>query len=140
MSADEKLRYPLGEHHPDELRTARGTALEGLTVDAVLAGEIQADELRITAPTLHMQAAIARRDGRGTLARNFERAAEMVDIPQDVLLATYELLRPGRVAGADELRAAADRLRREYGADRCAAMLEEAAEVYAARGLFTRRF
>ena len=30
------------------------------------------------------------------LAANFERAAELVDVPQDVVMAVYELLRPGR--------------------------------------------
>ena len=111
----------------------------GLTVDDVLAGTVSAADVRITAAALRVQADVARAGGREPLARNFERAAEMVAIPQEVLLATYDLLRPGRAASAEVLRARADALRREHGAELCAAMLEEAAVIYTKRGLFVRR-
>ena len=111
-----------------------------LSVQAVLAGKVSPGDVRITAAALRVQAAIARSGGREPLARNFERAAELVDIPQDVLLDVYDLLRPGRAASAETLRARAAELRAQYGAEMCAAMLEEAAAAYAARGLFVRRY
>ena len=45
-----------------------------------------------------MQAGIARAAGRDRLALNLERAAELVAVPQDVILETYEMLRPGRLS------------------------------------------
>ena len=86
------------------------------------------------------QARISELAGRPTLARNFERAAEIVDVPQDFVLKVYELLRPGRAKTKDDLLAAAQTLRETYGAAQMADFVEEAAEVYERRGLFTYRF
>jgi propanediol dehydratase small subunit len=89
---------------------------------------------------LHQQAEIARAAGRPTLAQNFERGAELVDVPQDVIMRVYELLRPGRASSKDELLAAAKELRDAYGAGNVASFIEEAAEVYERRALFKRRY
>jgi propanediol dehydratase small subunit len=132
--------YPLAEKRPELIAGARGKALADLTVDAVLAGTVAMEDLRITATALSQQAEIARSAGRPRLADNFERAAELVDVPQDLILQVYELLRPGRAASAEPLMAAAQTLRETYGATRMAAFVEEAATVYAKRGLFTRRY
>jgi propanediol dehydratase small subunit len=43
---------------------------------------------------LRLQAGIARDAGRDRLALNFERAADLVAVPQDLILKTYEMLRP----------------------------------------------
>jgi propanediol dehydratase small subunit len=98
------------------------------------------DDLRIDAAALRAQAAIARAAGRETLARNLERGADLVAVPQDVIMATYDLLRPGRARSKDELLAAARTLREAHGAATIAAFVEEAAEVYERRGLFRFRF
>lgn len=132
--------YPLAENRPDLVKTASGKALDQLTLDAVLADEVGLDDLRITPQALRDQAQIAELAGRPTLARNFDRAAELVDVPQEVILAIYELLRPGRAKTAAELLAAAATLRTTYGAEKMAAFIEEAAKVYERRGLFTYRF
>ncbi|WP_051341629.1 diol dehydratase small subunit [Azospirillum halopraeferens] len=132
--------YPLSEKRPDLVRTATGKPLDSLTLDAIAAGAVGLADLAITPQALTMQAAIARAAGRETLARNFERAAELVGVPQDVILETYELLRPGRAKDKQTLLDAATRLRRDYGADRIAAFVEEAAAVYERRKLFTYRF
>ena len=87
-----------------------------------------------------MQAEISRAADRPMLAENFERAAELVDVPQDFLMQVYELLRPGRAKDKAPLLAAAARLREEFSADRMARFVEEAAAVYERRGLFTYRF
>jgi propanediol dehydratase small subunit len=103
-------------------------------------GDVEMEDLRITPAALKMQAEIARAAGRPMLAENFERAAEMVDVPQDFLMQVYELLRPGRTRDKQPLIEAAMRLREEFGAERMARFVEEAAAVYERRGLFTYRF
>src|SRR5262249_47776220 len=132
--------YPLAEKRPELMRTASGKKLEALSLEAVMAGEVTMADLRITAAALRQQAAIAHAAGRATLAQNFERAAELVDVPQTVLLEVYELLRPGRAKDKNELLAAAAMLRRDYGAAVMADFVTEAAETYEKRRLFTQRF
>jgi propanediol dehydratase small subunit len=132
--------YPLAEKRPEWVKTSRGKGLEELTLEAVRAGEVTLADLAITPRALCDQAHIAEAAGRPTLARNFERAAELVAVPNDVLLAVYEKLRPGRAGGRAELMEAAALMRRDYGAERIAAFIEEAAEVYERRGLFSKRF
>jgi len=144
MSDKQRIRsvadYPVAEKRPEIVRTAAGKPLKDLTLGAVLAGEVSLADLRITPQALADQAAIAEKAGRPTLARNFERAAELVDVPQDVLLRIYELLRPGRAKGKADLLAAAAELRDTHNAPTMAAFVEEAAEIYERRGLFTFRF
>ena len=132
--------YPLAEKRPDLARTRRGKKLEELTLAAIEAGEVALEDLRITPEALRQQAEVARDAGRPTLGRNFERAAELVDVPQDVILRIYELLRPGRASGKADLIEAASLLRNTYKAEKMASFIEEAAEVYQRRGLFSRRF
>ena len=132
--------YPVGEKQPERVRTRNGRALEELTLDNLLAGRVEPSDFGITAEGLRLQGEIAERAGRPNLAQNLRRGSELVDVPDGVLLELYELLRPGRASGAAELRAAAERLRAEYGAVETARLFEEAAEVYERRGLFRRRF
>jgi len=132
--------YPVGEKQPDRVRTRNGRPLSDLTLDNLLAGHIAASDFGITAEGLRLQAAIAERAGRPNLAQNLRRGAELVEIPDHVLLDVYELLRPGRARSADDLRAAANQLRDTYAAKETASLLEEAALVYERRGIFQRRF
>lgn len=132
--------YPLAENRPDLVKTARGKALGDITLDAVLAGEVTLEDLRITPQALIDQARVATLAGRPTLGRNFERAAELIAIPQDYLLKVYELLRPGRAKSKADLLDAAKVLRETYQAVKMARFVEEAAEIYERRGLFTFRF
>jgi propanediol dehydratase small subunit len=132
--------YPLAEKRPELVETKAGKGLDEITLDGILSGGVTLDDLRITAAALRQQAEIARAAGRDTLAANFERGAELVDVPQNVLMQVYELLRPGRATSKDELSAAAKTLRDNYGAENVAAFIEEAAEVYERRALFKRRF
>ncbi len=132
--------YPVAEKAPDRVRTQNGLKLDDLTVEAVLDGRVKREDIVITPQALLLQADIARAAGREALARNFERAADLVRVPQDLLLDTYELLRPGRAPGAEAMRARAALLRRDFGAARIAALIDEAAAVYERRGLFAKRF
>lgn len=132
--------YPLAENRPEWVRTARGEPIDSLTLAAVEAGEVTLEDLRITSQALLDQATISRDAGRPTLAQNFERAAELVEVPQEFLLQVYELLRPGRAKDKAALLDAASVLREVYRADRMACFVEEAVEVYERRGLFSFRF
>jgi propanediol dehydratase small subunit len=132
--------YPLAETQPESVIGPRGKRLSDVTLDAVLDGSVTMEDLRITPEALLAQAEIARDAGRPTLAENFERAAELVNVPQDVIMQVYELLRPGRAKTKQQLLAAARMLREEHAASRMAAFVEEAADTYEERGLFTFRF
>src|SRR6187401_2437422 len=106
--------YPVGEKHPDHVRTRNGHPLRDLTLDNLLTGNVAASDFRITAEGLRLQAEVAEKAGRSNLAQNLRRGAELVEIPDTVLLEFYELLRPGRAQNADKLRAAANQLRDTY--------------------------
>ena len=132
--------YPLAETRPEDVRALSGKPMSEITLDAVLSGSVSMDDLRIDASALRQQAAIARAAGRSTLARNLERGADLVAVPQDVIMEIYDLLRPGRARTKDELLTVAKTLRESYGAATVAAFVEEAADVYERRGLFRFRF
>ncbi|AVO38526.1 diol dehydratase small subunit [Pukyongiella litopenaei] len=132
--------YPLAETAPDRVTGSRGRTLDELTLQRALSGEIGMEDLRITAGALRAQADVARSVARDALAENFERAAEMTRLPQDEIMAIYELLRPGRARSRDDLAAAAARLRTEFDAPRLAAFVDEAAGLYQKRGLFRTRY
>jgi len=145
MIDDEKLEklkaiYPVGEKTPELVQTRHGHMLSDLTLDNLLAGGVTASDFGITAEGLRLQAEIAEQAGRPNLAQNLRRGAELVEIPDNVLLDVYELLRPGRAQNADDLRAVANQLRETYGAKETASLIEEAALVYERRGIFQRRF
>ena len=132
--------YPLSEKRPELVRGKRGKQLADITLDRLLAGEVEMEDLRITTEALELQADVARSARRPMLAANFERASELVDVPQDLIMEIYELLRPGRATSKERLLDTAKRLRSDYRAERMAAFIEEAAAVYERRGLFTYRF
>src|SRR5262245_59588340 len=119
--------YPLSEKSPESLRTPTGIPFAEITLDAVLSGNLTMRDLRVSPEALEMQAQIAESSGRPQLAENLRRAAELVNVPEDRILAIYNALRPGR-ASAEELLKTADELERTYGASRCAAFIREAAE------------
>ena len=129
--------YPLSINRPELLRTPTGKPITALTMDAVVSGELSADDLRIAPETLQLQAELADASGRPQLAANFRRAAEMTAIPDDEVLAMYNALRP-RASTAAQLDQMADRLETTYSAPVCAGLVREAAEVYARRDLLAR--
>ncbi len=87
-------RSPRSALTSSRARAARAST--SLTLDAVVDGSVGMEDLRITPAALRLQADIASAAGRPTLGQNFERAAELVNVPQDEVMAIYELLRPGR--------------------------------------------
>ena len=132
--------YPLAETRGDTIRGKRGMALNDITLAAVLADTVTMEDLQITPDALRDQAAIAVDAGRPTLGLNFQRAAELVTVPQDMIMSTYELLRPGRASSKQELLDRAQLFSDTYDAPAIAVFLLEAAEIYEKRGVFTYRF
>jgi len=133
VAFDPTSDYPLGTRRPDLVSTPGGIALADVTLAAVRAGELGADEIRATPETLRRQAEVALATGRTQLAESFERAAELAAVPDDLLLEVYTALRPRR-ATAVELEEWAARLE-SHGAGKTARFVREAAAVYAERGL-----
>ena len=133
MAFDPTSDYPLGTRRPDLVSTPGGIALENVTLDALRAGELGADEIRATPETLRMQAEVALAAGRTQLAESFERAAELAAVPDELLLQVYTALRPRR-ATALELEEWATRLD-AHEASKTAGFVREAAAAYAARRL-----
>jgi propanediol dehydratase small subunit len=132
--------YPLAETAPQSVKGQRGKAYSDITLDAVIKGDVTMEDLRITPDALRAQASIACDVNRPTLAKNFERAAELVAVPQELIMQVYELLRPGRAKSRDDLLTAAKTMRDTYKAHDIAAFIEEAAQTYEERGLFIKRF
>ena len=115
------------------VRALSGRPVDELTLDAVRRGEVGLADLRIHPDTLERQAAVAEQHANPQLAQNLRRAAELTRLTDEEVLAIYEALRPGRVTPA-ELTTLADSLAAR-GLPGCAALVAEAAEVYARRGL-----
>jgi propanediol dehydratase small subunit len=128
-----RLTYPLAAGDRDAIWTARGRPLGEIALDAVLAGSVGADDLRISPETLALQAGFAEAGGNPQLAENLRRGAELVAFTDAELLDFYEMLRPGRSTAA-ELDDLAARLGAR-GAERCAALVREARAAYVRRGL-----
>jgi propanediol dehydratase small subunit len=114
-------------------RAYSGRDSADLTPDRLARDELGADDVRIHPDTLAHQAEVAERHGNPQLAANFRRAAELALLPEHEVLALYEGLRPHR-ATAEELEELAVRLD-GVPAPMCAALVREAAGVYAGRGL-----
>ncbi len=137
MADNDKLHYeqdyPLSEKRRDLVMTSKGRSIDDITLDAVMEGEIEADEIRVTPEILEYQAQIAESIGRPQLAANMRRAAELTAVPDDRILEIYNTLRPDR-ATKDELLEIADELENEYHAQINADLIREAADVYETRG------
>ena len=137
MAENDKLHYeqdyPLSEKRQDLVTTSQGRSIDDITLEAVMEGEVEADEIRVTPETLEYQAQIAESIGRPQLAANMRRAAELTAIPDDRILEIYNAMRPDR-STKDELLEIADELENEYDAQINADLVREAADVYETRG------
>jgi propanediol dehydratase small subunit len=115
------------------VRALSGREVGELTLEAVRRGELGLPDLRIHPETLERQAAVAAAHSNPQLAENLRRAAELTRLSDEEVLAVYGALRPGRSSPRELTELAAGLA--ERGLPRCAALLNEAAEVYARRGL-----
>ncbi|MCV7252363.1 diol dehydratase small subunit [Mycolicibacterium fluoranthenivorans] len=134
---DPATDYPLSVHRRDLLFTPNGKSIEDITIDAVVAGDIQATDLRITPDTLRLQAQISERVGRPQLGANLRRAAEMTAISDERVLQIYNALRPN-ASSKSELDSIADELTTQYNATHLADLVREAADVYERRDLLAK--
>ena len=128
------MRYPLGEYEKDSIRSKTGRKLTEITLDEVMKGHISSDDIKISKETLKAQGQVARECGNDPMEKNFERAAELVDVPDDVILKMYDKLRPNRSTKL-ELVMMAQELIEKYNAKNCARLVMEAVEVYEKRGV-----
>jgi propanediol dehydratase small subunit len=118
---------------PKPLVARSGRDVDQLTVEAVRAGDLTLDDVRIHPDTLLRQAEVAEAHGNPQLGENLRRAAEMTALEDDEVLSLYDALRPYRSTPVELETVAASLATR--GLPRCAALVREAAVVYARRGL-----
>lgn len=128
-----KENYPLGENMADKVFSPTGKKLSEMTFDKLLSGELKAEDMRISAETLEMQAQVSESVGNDAFAANLRRAAELIAVPDDRLLEIYNALRPYRSTKA-ELEAIAHELETQYNAPINAELVRSAATVYEKRG------
>lgn len=118
----------------DTVRTTSGRSLDELNMEAICAGELTAEDFRISGETLRRQADAAEAAGYWQLAENLRRAAELTTISNQEVFDTYKALRPNR-STYDELITLADHLQNDLDAPLTAAFVREAAGVYQERGI-----
>ena len=112
-----------------DIRSKTGKALEDITMDSVLSGDITPEDIKISKEQLHYQGKVAREHGRVQMEQNFVRAGEMVDMEDALLLEIYDKLRPNRSTKQELLEYAA-RLKNEYQAVECTKLIRQAASLY----------
>ena len=128
------MRYPLGESEKENIRSKTGKKLTDITLDEVMKGHISSDDIKISKEMLKAQGQVAKENGNDPMEKNFERAAELVDVPDEVILKMYDKLRPNRSTKL-ELVQMAQELIEKYNAKNCARLVMEAVEVYEKRGI-----
>ena len=128
------MQDPLGEHEKEKITSRTGKKLTDITLDEVMKNRVSADDIKISKEVLKAQGQVAREAGNDPMEKNFERAAELVDVPDDVILKMYDKLRPNRSTKL-ELVLMAQELLEKYNARNCARLVMEAAEVYEKRGI-----
>lgn len=128
------MRYPLGEYEKDSIKSKTGKKLTEITLDEVVKGHISSDDIKISKETLKAQGQVAKENGNDSMEKNFERAAELVDVPDEVILKMYDKLRPNRSTKL-ELVMMAQELIEKYNAPNCAKLVMEAVEIYEKRGV-----
>ena len=128
------MQYPLGEYEKERITSKTGKKLTDITLDEVMKDHVSSDDIKISKEMLKAQGQVAKEAGNDPMEKNFERAAELVDVPDDVILKMYDKLRPTRSTKL-ELVMMAQELLEKYNARNCAKLVMEAAEVYEKRGI-----
>ena len=127
-------RYPLGEYEADQITSKTGKKLSDITLDEIKKGNISADYIKISKETLKKQGEVAMQADNPAMKANFDRASELVDVPDEVILRMYNQLRPHR-STKRQLVEMAQELLEKYNAVSCAKLVMEAAEIYEKRGI-----
>ena len=127
-------RYPLGQNEADTITSKTGKKLSQITLEEVNRGNVTAEDIKISTEMLKRQGQVAASADNPQMAANFERASELVDVPDTVILEMYNKLRPNR-STKRELLEMAQELLEKYHAPHCAKLVLEAAEIYEKRGI-----
>ena len=90
------MKYPLGENERASITSKTGKKLDDITLEAVKRGDISGEDIKISKEMLRKQGQVAKEADSPAMEKNFERAAELVDVPDDVILGMYNLLRRTR--------------------------------------------
>jgi len=117
--------YPLMDNKPEIIFTPDGKNIRDITLENFISGKINRSDCRTSKSSLLYQAEIAKQSGNIHIAKNFERAAEMVGIGSERIIEIYNALRPYR-SSESELQEIASELRSQYGAEITAKFIEDA--------------
>jgi len=128
------MKYPLGQYEAEQITSKTGKKLKDITLDEVIKGNVTSDDIKISREMLKRQGEVSKEAGNDAMSKNFDRAAELVDVPDDIILNMYNKLRPNR-ATKRELLEMAQELLEKYQSPHCAKLVLEAAEVYEKRGI-----
>lgn len=134
MGGRKMSNYPLGKNEADTITSRTGKKLSQITLDEVKRGNVTAEDIKISSEMLKRQGQVASAADNPQMEANFERASELVKVPDDVILAMYNKLRPNR-STKRELVMMAQELLEKYQAPHCAKLVLEAAEIYEKRGI-----
>ena len=118
--------------------TISGRSVDELSIQAILSGQLNAEDFRISGETLKCQADVAESGGYRQLGQNLRRAAELTRISNEEVFNIYNALRPGR-STYSQLIMLADRLDNDFNAPLTANLVREAADVYLERGIIKDR-
>lgn len=129
--------YPLGKNEADSITSKTGKKLSQITLEEVKKGNVQADDIKISQEMLHRQGQVAKEADNPAMEANFQRAAELVNVPDDVILNMYNKLRPNRSTKL-ELAHMAQELLEVYHAPHCAKLVLEATAIYEKRGILLK--
>ena len=128
------MQYPFGEHEAEHITSRTGKKLTDITLEEVKNNHVTSEDIKISKDTLNAQGQVAREMGNDSMEKNFARAAELVDVPDELILKMYDKLRPNRSTKL-ELVQMAQELLEKYNARNCARLVMEAVEVYEKRGI-----
>ena len=115
-------RYPLGLHEADTITSKTGKKLSQITLEEVKRGNVTSEDIKISTEMLKRQGQVAAEADNPQMAANFERASELVDVPDAVILEMYNKLRPNR-STKRELAEMARELLEKYHAPHCAKLV-----------------
>ena len=134
MGGNKMSSYPLGQNEADTITSKTGKKLSDITLDEVKRGNVQAEDIKISPEMLKRQGQVAKEADNPQMEANFQRASELANVPDEVILNMYNKLRPNR-STKTELVLMAQELLEKYSAPHCAKLVLEAAEIYEKRGI-----
>lgn len=88
--------YPLGQNEADTITSKTGKKLSDITLDEVKRGNVQAEDIKISPEMLKRQGQVAKEADNPQMEANFQRASELANVPDEVILNMYNKLRPNR--------------------------------------------